>query len=44
VLKTNGTTPLWATLTTADLTDYAADQTARGTAQRAFALAAALAL
>lgn len=44
VLRTNGTSPAWAALTTADLTNYAADQAARGAALRAFAVAAALTL
>ncbi len=44
VLKTNGTSPAWAVLSTGDLADYVADQASRGAAQRAFAVAAALAL
>lgn len=44
VLKTNGVSPSWATLSTADLTDYVADQAARAATHRAFALAAALTL
>ena len=34
----------WGTLTTGDLSDYAADQASRSAAQKAFAVAAALTL
>ena len=44
VLKTNGSSPAWGTLTTGDLSDYAADQASRSAAQKAFAVAAALTL
>ena len=43
-LKTNGSAPAWTGITTADLADYLPDQTARATALKAFAVAAAVAL
>ncbi len=43
-LKTNGTSPNWAGLSTADLTDYATDQAAKAAQAKAFAIAAAVAL
>ena len=44
LLKTNGTSPNWAALSTSDLTDYATDQATRAAAAKAFAIAAAVAL
>jgi len=41
-IKSNGSTASWEAVTTSDITDYAADQTARQTAQEDFALVMAL--
>ncbi|THD80633.1 MAG: hypothetical protein E7812_07845 [Phenylobacterium sp.] len=44
VLKTDGTTPSWQALSTADLANYATDQATRATAATALAVAFAIAL